>query len=754
MLVPTDVSPQEIRAQLERLVASEEFSQAESLARLLRYIVTAAIKGDTASLKESVLGVEVFDRKDFDPRLDAIVRVQAGRLRMRLAAFYVGTGANDSIVVEIPKGTYAPTFVRRMAETPPPEAEAAPPRKIRWTRWMAVAGSVACGGLLIAAWSMSRRDASAPPLVYDTLTSGSEFSGFPAVSSDGSLVVMAAQRGVKPDLDLYLLQDAISDPVPLTGHEADDYDPAFSPDGKWLAFRSERNGGGVFVMPTLGSDGVRRPRLVAPGGRRPRFSPDGRWIAFWRGERHFGGQAFIVSSTGGEVRPVLPDFLSTRDPIWTPDGKHLLLIAQARGERDGDWWIAPVNGGAPTRTGVAEAARAHGIGEQGETGASRMTDEFAPAGWMPRSHTAVVALPAGESFNLWQVVLSPHTWKFERIERLTSGPGHHFQASVSQTGRLVMANLVETSNIYRLEGDPTSGEFKAGLVRVTDDRSQNVLRDVSADASTMVYHRLKGGLWQPIRREMRGGLEEVMSQSHPHVRSGFPALQLVYRVSADGSQIAFGADSTEGPAIFVTDRRTGQTTKVCDRCLGPHHWSADGHQILYSGAAQRGEPRPLGLVDPASGRRAECRVALAGPLWDFQVSPDGRWLAVLESRGVDRRRIWIVRCTPHVTTTQNDAIAITDGGAMDVQPRWSLDGRRLYYLSERDGFRCLIAQPLDPLTKHHVGTPTVIRHFHDVTLSLSNLGNPGWHGLTVTRSGIFFTLGEVTSNIWTAELAH
>jgi Tol biopolymer transport system component len=107
--------------------------------------------------------------------------------------------------------------------------------------------------------------------VYEALTSGGEFSGFPAVSEDGSLIAMAAQRGAKPDLDLYLLQDATSNPIRLTGHEANDYEPAFSPDGKSLAFRSDRDGGGIFVMPTVGSEEVQGPCRFS-AGRDPGFS--------------------------------------------------------------------------------------------------------------------------------------------------------------------------------------------------------------------------------------------------------------------------------------------------------------------------------------------------------------------------------------------------------------------------------------------------------------------------------------------------
>ena len=751
--MPSDVSEQEISAALDRIVVSEEFSHAESLTRLLRHLVTTALRGEAGSLKESVLGVEVFDRANFDPRVDPIVRVQAGRLRARLAAYYAAPGLNDTVLIEIPKGTYTPTFRRRVVTTPAVATDGSGPARIASVKSIIAAGVIACGGLLFAAWWMRRPELTTPPLVYEALTAGGEFSGFPAVSEDGSLIAMAAQRGSKPDLDLYLLQDATSNPIRLTGHEANDYEPAFSPDGKSLAFRSDRDGGGIFMMPTLGSEEGRAPRLVAPAGRRPRFSPDGQWIAYWRGDRHFGGRTFIVQSTGGAPRPVLPHFRAARDPIWSPDGKHLLLIGQGPEDREGDWWLAPVDGGEAIQTGVAEAARAKGIGEQGETGASRMTDEFVPAAWMPLGNAVIVALPAGESFNLWQVVLS-RTWKFERIERLTSGPGHHLHASVSRTGRLVMANMAITSNIYGIQPDRTTGQPQPDLVPITDDRSHNVLRDVSADGSTVIFHRLKGGVWQPILREMNAGTEEVLSQSHSNVRSGFPAQQLVYRVSSDGKQVAFGARESDGPAIYVFNRSTGQTSRACTECLGPHHWSATDHRILYSGPVKKGEPRLVGLLDPLFGGRIECRVGITGPLWDFQVSSDGKWLALLESTGVDRRRIWISPCSTDVRPIKGSAIGITAGDTMDAQPRWGFDGERLYYLSERDGFRCLVMRRLDPVSKHPIGEPEIVRHFHSATLSLVNLGNPGWNGLTVTRRGIYFTLGEIASNVWTAQLAH
>ena len=83
-------------AELSRIVASPEFRNAERLTRLLRYVVEHTLDGSTHRLKEVVLGGEVFDRRDFDPRVDPIVRVEASRLRKRLDDFYRRSGCPNT----------------------------------------------------------------------------------------------------------------------------------------------------------------------------------------------------------------------------------------------------------------------------------------------------------------------------------------------------------------------------------------------------------------------------------------------------------------------------------------------------------------------------------------------------------------------------------------------------------------------------------------------------------------------------------
>src|SRR5205823_10085330 len=98
-------------AQIEKLLSSHTLHGSESLCKLLRYLANHSMDHPGLSPKEYQIATEVFGRqKDFDPHLDSMVRVQAGRLRTKLAEYYASEGPDDQIMVELPKGTYALAF--------------------------------------------------------------------------------------------------------------------------------------------------------------------------------------------------------------------------------------------------------------------------------------------------------------------------------------------------------------------------------------------------------------------------------------------------------------------------------------------------------------------------------------------------------------------------------------------------------------------------------------------------------------------
>ena len=104
-------SADEVRDQLDRILASRGFVHAERMSLFLRYVVAETLAGRGDRLKEYSIAVEVFGRdNDFDPQTSSVVRVEASRLRAKLEEYYHKAGANDPIVIELPRGRYAPDF--------------------------------------------------------------------------------------------------------------------------------------------------------------------------------------------------------------------------------------------------------------------------------------------------------------------------------------------------------------------------------------------------------------------------------------------------------------------------------------------------------------------------------------------------------------------------------------------------------------------------------------------------------------------
>jgi len=126
--------PDQFFQQIEQIIKSHSLRGSESLCKLLQYLAKQSLVHPEASLKEYQIAVEVYGRhSDFDPQADSTIRVQVGRLRMKLAEYYASEGANDPIVVKIPKGSYHLVFEARQSQPEPlstPLREAPAPRVV------------------------------------------------------------------------------------------------------------------------------------------------------------------------------------------------------------------------------------------------------------------------------------------------------------------------------------------------------------------------------------------------------------------------------------------------------------------------------------------------------------------------------------------------------------------------------------------------------------------------------------------------
>jgi adenylate cyclase len=111
MATDKKLAPEAIRDQLERILQSAEFRASDKQRKFLRFVVDETLEGRASQLKGYTIAVAVYGRSEsFDPQVDPIVRVEAGRLRRALEHYYLTAGKNDPVRIEIPKGSYIPTF--------------------------------------------------------------------------------------------------------------------------------------------------------------------------------------------------------------------------------------------------------------------------------------------------------------------------------------------------------------------------------------------------------------------------------------------------------------------------------------------------------------------------------------------------------------------------------------------------------------------------------------------------------------------
>ena len=372
-------APAQVRAELERILASDLFARSERLSAFLRFIVDATLRGDGAALKEHVIAVELYGKAtDFSGAADPIVRVDARRLRDKLREYYA-TVEPGAIVITVRKGSYAPAFelavapaVGRSAPVVQPIGRVAPvfqavPRA-GWRRLAAVVvvPLVTAGVAWLAVADGARDAASTTRLLTVTSFPGAEDD--PTLSPDGNFVAFAWSGSATSDLKSIWLTTADGDGLRrLTSSGFHDKWPQWSPDGRHLAYtRDVRGRSSIHLLSPLGGSdrkvadgamaswapdsralvmvltdtngrssivhhaldtGVQRKLTSADPGFQevhPRVSPDATAVAF---HRVGAGRSaiFVVSIGGGEPRIVGGWANGVIGGLtWTPDSREII----------------------------------------------------------------------------------------------------------------------------------------------------------------------------------------------------------------------------------------------------------------------------------------------------------------------------------------------------------------------------------------------------------------------------------------------
>jgi Tol biopolymer transport system component len=590
---------------------------------------------------------------------------------------------------------------------------------------------VAVAALALGVWQTTRTPPRGAPRPFLTrLTTDVGWTDYPAISRDGKMLAYASDRSGDNNLDIWVQQLPDGSPVRLTRHPADDSEPSFSADGSRIAFHSSRQGGGVYLVPTLGGE----ERLLAKRGYSPRFSPDARWIAYGLAEAG-GGRIYVTPAAGGPATAVAAGFHRAQAHVWSPDGKHLLFWGQpfrdAPPEGNVDWYKVAIPGGSPRRSNARSAL----LGE----GFHAFQGLPFPDAWVDPGNRILFHGLVGDSSNLWQLALSAADGRVDSPpRRVTSGTTDEAAAAVTADGRMVFVSRTMRSDIWSLPLDADQGSVEGPLQRLTEDAADDYDPTLSSDGRTLVFRSRRAGRFAVILRRLGDAAAETVLTRD--AKDHYPA------VSPDGTRVAYSLRQDGRMPVFVVDADGGTPERVCDDCGEVKEWSPSGDRILYVTAH---DPSRVGALDLGSSHDDSWLRHPVSGIYGPRLSSDGRWVAFSgRADRFARARVFVAQVRGSAVADRRDWIVVSDDGEA---PTWSPQASLLYFWSDRDGSPCLWAQRLDRASKQPIGALLGIQHFHNRGLTWKNLylGAPA---ITVARGRIAFNLGEHTGNIWMMSL--
>lgn len=604
----------------------------------------------------------------------------------------------------------------------PAEIPRKSPARAWWMGTAVVIGALALGISVVRSRPAPPEKPANPELVRLTSTSGLNID--PALSPDGSFLAYSSDRDGGQDLDIWVQSTGDEKPTQITDQPGDENEPSYSPDGASIVF-AKPEGGGIYVVGASGGE----PRLLASVARAhsPRFSPDGRWVTFWTGLPSWviavtpgaTGGVFVVPADGGSPRPLVPDFVDARHPLWSPDGEKILFLGQTTREvglASLDWYLIDREGGVPIRTGALEILRSAGVNGWPIPGAWHGDD-------------VIFSTYDEGASNVWQLSVSSSTGRAVGAPvRVTFGTAIERSPSVSSSGRIAFASLNENVDVWRVPLDRKTGLATGALERITDNAASDRVMNVSDDGATLLFASSRSGRDEIWAKELRSGAERQITFSHR--RMG--------RVSHDGRMVAAGGGASDQPGVDLIQVAGGSSvTSLCHDCMNPE-WSPDDSRVLI----RKGQSR-LFIRERASAREWELTAHPSWPLNQTRFSPDGRWVVFHTANSPSLRQIYAVPTFgPAPVPVEAWIPIVSDFG---LQADWSLDGSGIYHFSLRDGAFCAWVQPVDPQTARPLGPPVAVKHFHEPRLR-AVAGAVASND--VVDGYLYVTLTETAANIW------
>jgi len=521
----------------------------------------------------------------------------AGEALADLRALYgpvTGTGTRTGMTGGLTGTTSAPAL-------PPPAAP-----RVRRRRRAALLAAVVAGAALTA-WLVLVTGRQAPgPLHpnYRQLTFLPGREGFPSLSPDGLSFVFTKSEGGRSHIYRQRVgganyNDLSSDPA------ADDTQPEFSPDGDHIAFRSNREGGGIFIMGATGES----PRRVSEFGYSPSWSPDGQELVFaTEGVTDPRGRTGVSEiwrvRVGNEEKSLLYAGDAVQ-PRWSPHGRRIAYWGREKGSRR-TIWTRPAGVGRPVRVTNDDYLNWNPV-------------------WSPDGNFLYFTSNRGGPMNFWRVAIDEDSGRLRGDPEPLNTPASRCAfLGFSRDGRsFIYATEEGTSNIARLTLDPRTREVLGAPAAVTAGAQAVEAIDVSPDGKWLAFNT--------------AAPQEDLYVVHPdgtglRLLTTGGAKNRVPRWSPDGSLIAFYSDRGGGSFRAWTIKPDGSAPQRVSDASPLYNlvWSPDGKRL----ACNAGIGQDLSLIDltrPFGQRQPQPLPRSAQPLYPFSWSHDReRLLGVTE----------------------------------------------------------------------------------------------------------------------------
>jgi Tol biopolymer transport system component len=355
-----------------------------------------------------------------------------------------------------------------------------------WSRWRVATVTAAAAAsvivfVVIVAYAIVRytpRNANGRPAgprgEFSRVTSQAGVEWFPSLSPDGKWLVYAVKAGAA-NRHIYLQSVNGQNPLDLTrDSSADDDQPVFSPDGELIAFRSSRDGGGIFVMGRTGE----AARRVTSAGFNPSWSPDGTQLAFntenieLYPQNPYGrsGELWTVTLNTGETKRLLDEDATL--PSWSPHNHRIAFTRRLSNRGQGGVWTIPPKGGTATPA-------THGNAR-----------DWNPV-WSPDGRYLYFVSDRSGSMNLWRVLIDETSGKtLAEPEPITTPAAYLAHPSLSADGkRIAYSSVLITANIQQLTLD-TSIAIKGAPAWVTSGSRLWSSPDPSPDGEWVAFYSL------------------------------------------------------------------------------------------------------------------------------------------------------------------------------------------------------------------------------------------------------------------------